>query len=123
MTIGQRIKAERKEQKLTLGKLAQLAGTSTGYIWELENNDKIKMSADLLKRIALALEVSADYLLGLKDTSTLLEYSITESLLARDRVVIGMQITPGNNFLNEMQSMLKAHLKESFNKKNVREVG
>jgi transcriptional regulator with XRE-family HTH domain len=59
--IGAKIKALRDEKKYTLDKLAELSDTSKSYIWELENKNPPRPSADKLAKIAAALGVSLDY--------------------------------------------------------------
>jgi transcriptional regulator with XRE-family HTH domain len=63
-TFGTRIKALRTERKLTLDQLAKLTDSSKSYIWELENKNPPRPSAEKLAEIARALEVTVDYLLG-----------------------------------------------------------
>lgn len=70
MKFGQRIKELRTAQKLTLDQLAQQTGSSKSYIWELENKDPPRPSAEKLADIAKALGVTADYLIG-SDEQTL----------------------------------------------------
>lgn len=60
-TIGEKIKALRTQKGYTLDKLAELSGSSKSYIWELENRDPPRPSADKLTKIASALKVSVDY--------------------------------------------------------------
>jgi len=62
--IGIRIRALRLKKKLTLDQLAEKAGASKSYLWELENKDPPRPSADKLAGIAKALEVTVDYFLG-----------------------------------------------------------
>jgi transcriptional regulator with XRE-family HTH domain len=62
--IGSRIRALRLEKKLTLDQLAEKAGLSKSYLWELENKDPPRPSAEKLGGIAKALEVTVDYLMG-----------------------------------------------------------
>lgn len=64
MKLGKKINFLRKKRGLTLEALAKKVGSSKGYIWELENNDKIKPSAEKIKKIATLLEVTVDYLLS-----------------------------------------------------------
>ncbi|TKD31676.1 MAG: helix-turn-helix transcriptional regulator [Mesorhizobium sp.] len=63
-TFGTRIKALRIKAKLTLDQLAKLTGSSKSYIWELENKNPPRPSAEKLADIARALQVTTDYLLG-----------------------------------------------------------
>lgn len=64
MNFGARIKALRTERGLTLEQLAQATGSSKSYIWELENRNPPRPSAEKLSAIATALGVTVDYLLG-----------------------------------------------------------
>ncbi len=66
MKIGDRIRLIREQRGLTRQQLAERIDTSVGIIYFYEKNRKIP-SAEILKRIAEALNVSADYLLGLTD--------------------------------------------------------
>jgi transcriptional regulator with XRE-family HTH domain len=63
-TISDRIKALRKKAKLTLDQLAEQAGLSKSYLWELENRDLPRPSGEKLSGLAKALDVTVDYLLG-----------------------------------------------------------
>lgn len=67
MKFGQRIKKLRTEKGLTLEQLAQATGSSKSYIWELENKNPPRPSAEKLSAIAVALGVTVDYLLGADD--------------------------------------------------------
>ena len=62
-SLGAKIKRHRQEKGYSLEKLAELTDSSKSYIWELENRDTRKPSAEKLTRIAQALSVTTDYLL------------------------------------------------------------
>lgn len=64
--LGETIKALRLEKKLTQPQLAKLVGVSSGMISIWENNIN-EPKATYIKALSQALEISADYLLGLKD--------------------------------------------------------
>lgn len=67
MTLAQRIREERERAGLSLEQLADRAGISKTYLWELEQ-DKAgvkKPSADVLVRIAQALNITIADLLSL----------------------------------------------------------
>lgn len=64
MKFGERIKALRTEKRLTLDALAGKSGASKGYIWELENKNPPRPSAEKLSAIAAVLGVTVDYLYG-----------------------------------------------------------
>ena len=61
--LGEKLHALRKEHVLTLEKLAELAGLSKSYLWELENRESQRPSAEKLTALADALGVGAAYFL------------------------------------------------------------
>lgn len=61
--LGAKVQKLRKEKGYTLVVLASLSKTSKSYIWELENKDTLRPSAEKLVRIAAALGVTAEYLM------------------------------------------------------------
>lgn len=67
MSLAKRIREERERAGLTLDQLAEKAGVSKTYLWELENDPKglKKPSADILLRIAEALSTTIADLLAL----------------------------------------------------------
>ncbi len=62
-TLGDKIRNLRKAKNLTLEQLAEQTDSSKGYIWELENRDTRKPSAEKLLKIAEVLGVTAEFLL------------------------------------------------------------
>lgn len=62
--LGKKIRQLRKEKGYTLEKLADLTESSKSYIWELENKDLPRPSADKITKIANVLGVTADYLMS-----------------------------------------------------------
>jgi transcriptional regulator with XRE-family HTH domain len=60
--LGEKIRKLRRKKGFTLEKLAELTESSKSYIWELENKNPPRPSADKVARIAAALGVTADYL-------------------------------------------------------------
>lgn len=65
--FGERIKQLRTERGLTLDQLAQATDSSKSYIWELENKNPPRPSAEKLSSIATALGVTVDFLMGADD--------------------------------------------------------
>lgn len=59
--LGEKIRALRKEKGYTLDKLAELAGLSKSYLWELENRESQRPSAEKLTGLADALGVANTY--------------------------------------------------------------
>ena len=66
MTLGSRMKIRRKELGLTQKKLASEVKLSQNYLSELEK-DKFNPTAPIIVRLAVALTMSADELLGMND--------------------------------------------------------
>lgn len=62
--LGEKIRELRKKLGLSLEKLAELTGSSKSYIWELENKDAPKPSAEKISRIAAELKVTPEFLLN-----------------------------------------------------------
>jgi transcriptional regulator with XRE-family HTH domain len=63
MTLGQHIATLRKEKKLSQNELGKRAGTSGDLIGRYER-DEVKPSIEVIIKIADALNVSIDYLVG-----------------------------------------------------------
>jgi len=63
-SFGKKIRLLRKEKGYTLEKLAELTDSSKSYIWELENKNPPRPSADKITKIAGVLGVTADYLMS-----------------------------------------------------------
>jgi transcriptional regulator with XRE-family HTH domain len=62
--LGDKIRAARKAKKLSLESLAALVGSSKSYMWELENRENANPGAEVLSRIASALDVTTEHLLS-----------------------------------------------------------
>ena len=73
--LGTKIRELRKEKGFTLDKLAELTESSKSYIWELENKEPPRPSADKVARIAAVLGVTSDYLV---DTTATLKVEDAE---------------------------------------------
>lgn len=67
--LGTKINELRRERGKTLEQLAQATGSSKSYMWELENKDVAKPSAEKLDRIAQALGVTASYLIDVSHSA------------------------------------------------------
>lgn len=68
-TFGARIKDLRTRKGMTLDQLAAATDSAKSYIWELENKNPPRPSAEKLSAIAEALEVTVDYLFGRDEQS------------------------------------------------------
>ncbi|BCM17514.1 helix-turn-helix transcriptional regulator [Mesorhizobium sp. J8] len=61
-TLREKLKRLRTAKGYSLDELARLSGASKSYLWELENRDERKPSAEKLVEIARVLDVTTDYL-------------------------------------------------------------
>jgi transcriptional regulator with XRE-family HTH domain len=68
-TLAEKIRRLRKHKGYTLEKLGELTESSKSYIWELENKNPPRPSADKVAKIAAALGVTADYLLDTRESA------------------------------------------------------
>ena len=62
-TAGVKVRELRIAKGLTLDQLAALTGSSKSYIWELENRNPPRPSAEKLSKIADQLDTTIEYLL------------------------------------------------------------
>jgi len=59
--LGEKLRDLRKQRGLTLDQLASLAGLSKSYLWELENRESQRPSAEKLQSLADVLGVAASF--------------------------------------------------------------
>jgi len=64
---GQRLKALRQARGLRAEEVARMTGISARHIWRLEANARPNVSAVRVGRLALALDTSVEYLVGLTE--------------------------------------------------------
>ncbi len=65
--LGDKLREQRKKKGYTLEKLAELSESSKSYIWELENKNPPRPSAEKIAKIATVLGVTTEYLLDPND--------------------------------------------------------
>lgn len=133
MALADQIRSRRLEKGLSLSQLARLAKVSKAYLSQLENNpDGPRPSADVLYRIAFALETTIGDLLergpsGLAEQPmsippSLMEYAASANLSQEDIAMLarikhrGQQpnLKPGDwRFLYEsIQRIIRADMRE-----------
>lgn len=66
--LGIKLNELRRARGLTLEQLAQVTGSSKSYMWEIENKDVARPSAEKLDKIASALGVTAAFLMDASQT-------------------------------------------------------
>jgi transcriptional regulator with XRE-family HTH domain len=62
--LGKRVRIRRKELRITQEKLAEMIDVSTSFIGHIERGTR-KLSVETLYDLCKALDVSADYLMGI----------------------------------------------------------
>ena len=67
MTLGERILLLRRRKRLTQEELAAQSGVNKMTIWRLEHGAIHDVKGQVLGKMALALETTTDYLLGLRE--------------------------------------------------------
>ncbi len=73
--LGERVRVRRNMIKLTREKLAEMVNVSPRFLADVEAG-KVGVSMETLKLLCTSLQISSDYLLGIKDDS----YAIAEFL-------------------------------------------
>ena len=92
MTIGERIKARRKELGYSAERLAELAGLSPATIYRYESLDIASMRTDKLRPIAAALSTTPDALMGWQDA----DFLRSEFTLRMEDDSMSPRILPGD---------------------------
>lgn len=65
-SLRDKLKRLRSKKGYSLDELARLSGASKSYLWELENREERKPSAEKLVDIARVLDTTTDYLVDEK---------------------------------------------------------
>ena len=94
MTLGDKIKIVRQQKKMSQNELAELSGVMQKNISRYEQDTSVP-SATALKKIADALGVTADYLLGeneeevlIQDKELLQKFKIIQSMNGDTKTVV-----------------------------------
>lgn len=86
--VGEIIKARREERNISLVDFAGEVGISPGYLSQLENGRKVNPNLDIVLRIAQALDIEIDTLLGLEQETEMPSLripSLLRLIVAKDR--------------------------------------
>jgi transcriptional regulator with XRE-family HTH domain len=67
--LGEKIKHLRNEKGLSLEQLAQITDSSKSYLWELENREQANPSLEKINKLAVALDVTAEFLVSSPESS------------------------------------------------------
>lgn len=96
MTLGEKITVERKERNWTQSELGNQIGVSRELIGKYERGD-IQPPLDVITKIALTLNLSLDYLVGIKEENSNLESGTKE-------------LTPVLNKLKKLSKAERVHV-------------
>ena len=105
-TVGQRLARLRKEQGLTQAELAERIGINQTSVSDYETS-RLRLSDEMLARVALALKVSADTLLGLKGGARRTNQA-TVRILRRLNRIASLPMPQKKALLKTIDMMLKA---------------
>ena len=103
--LGEFIREQRKVGQLSLRKLSEMAGVSNPYLSQIERGMR-KPSADILRQIARALEISSEELY--------IRAGILEERDGEPDLVAEIRRDP---FISEDQKKTLVHIYESFRQK------
>ncbi len=120
VTLGQKIKALRKHKKLSQEELATEVGINANHLSRLERG-VFQPSVDVLKRLAVTLEVTVDYLLSDED-STSPEVRIANKTLAEQiRLMAQLDTADQEALVRIIESMLTKHRMQQLLESNLKQ--
>jgi len=82
--FGERLRTARKQHELSQAQLGERVGADAPWISNLEKGRQSGLAANTVYRLAQALHVSADYLLGLTDNPAPVKRQRTRKAAAVD---------------------------------------
>ena len=84
MSIGNKIRKVRKKRGISQGDLAEMIKVTPAHLSRIEHG-KYQPSVEVLRKLSVALQVSADYLLSEEEEGEIKDISIQDESLA-DRI-------------------------------------
>jgi transcriptional regulator with XRE-family HTH domain len=81
LLIGERLRSVREFRKLQGIELSAVSGVSFSAISQIEGNKRTNPAPDTLQKLAAALEISVDFLLGLEDADVPLDQALARQSL------------------------------------------
>lgn len=106
MTIGERIKAKRKELGLSVDEVAEKLGKNRATVYRYESNDIEKLPTTVLEPLAKVLGVTPAYLMGWEENKWVIDKSINN----------GLPIVPGSYPELKLKQMKKNEKIEALRK-------
>jgi len=108
-TIHERISETRKDKNLSQKKLCRIAGITTTQLSSIENGITENVSSDVLIKLAIALDVSTDYLLCLTELNSPKNYESGQLGLSEGAVRAIVNRKADVNVLNTLMENQKFH--------------
>ena len=105
-SIGKRIARLRKENGLTQKELAEKVGISRSIISDYEIG-RIRLYDDVIIRVALALKVTTDEILGLKETQNLNIGNINRNMVKRLQLIEKLPAFDKKSLIKTIDNALK----------------
>ena len=101
MTLGEQVTKLRKQKKLSQSDLGKKVGTSGDIIGRYER-DEVKPSIEVASKIAKALDISLDYLVG--NASTVVK---DKKILERIEAIADMPTDNQNQIFNVIDALIR----------------
>ncbi|HEX2944735.1 MAG TPA: helix-turn-helix transcriptional regulator [Clostridia bacterium] len=111
---GEIIKAKREEKNISLVDFAREIEISPGYLSQLENGRKVNPNLEVMLKIARALDIEVDALLGLEqeqESPALRIPSLLRLVIAKDR---NMKVLEDKEIQRKICSMLDRALESKY---------
>ncbi len=106
-SLGERIGKLRKDKKLTQAELAQQVNVGQKLISDYELN-KLRPNYEIIIKLALALEITTDELLGLKNIKTNGKNKPSKKIIRRMEKIGTLPVSQQKFILRTLDSHLKA---------------
>lgn len=84
-SVGERIKSTRKAKKVSAEELARKINVSVSTLYRYEKGDIEKVSTEVLKQIAIALNTEPAYFMGWSDTPTPVQNQTLQGIVATSK--------------------------------------
>lgn len=100
-SVGERIKSTRKAKKISAEELARKINVSVSTLYRYEKGDIEKVSTEVLKQIAIALNTEPAYFMGWSDTPTPVQTQTLQEIIVTSKQLEQPRQEKVLNFANE----------------------
>ena len=107
-TIGKRIASLRKRKGLTQAELAEKIGITRKLVSDYET-DRTHLNDEMVIRFSIALSVSSDMLLGLKNSEITKERHISLRIMRRMKEISGLPEKKKKAILRTLDDLIRAN--------------